>query len=49
MLDNCTVELVSPQTVSAQAKKHNLELPASLNKYQHEAFKSASAVLLKRG
>ncbi|MGH8383601.1 DUF3010 family protein [Pseudomonas sp.] len=48
LLDNCEVELVSPQTVSAQAKKHNIELPASLNKYQHEAFKSACAVLLKR-
>ena len=49
LLDNCAVELVSPQTVSAQAKKHDLELPASLNKYQHEAYKSACAVLLKRG
>lgn len=49
LLDNCTVELVSPQTVSAQAKKHNLELPGSLNKYQHEAYKSACAALLKRG
>lgn len=47
MLDNCTVELVSPQTVSAQAKKHEIELPASLNKYQHEAYKSACALLLK--
>lgn len=49
LLDNCTVELVSPQTVSAQAKKHNLELPGTLNKYQHEAYKSACAALLKRG
>ncbi|MDD0973701.1 DUF3010 family protein [Pseudomonas fontis] len=48
LLDNCTVELVSPQTATAQAKKHNLELPASLNKYQHEAYKSACALLLKR-
>ncbi|PWB31088.1 DUF3010 domain-containing protein [Pseudomonas sp. SDI] len=48
LLDNCAVELVSPQTASAQAKKHNLELPASLNKYQHEAYKSACALLLKR-
>ncbi|QBF28924.1 DUF3010 family protein [Pseudomonas tructae] len=48
LLDNCTVELVSPQTVSAQAKKHNLELPASLNKYQHEAYKTACALLLSR-
>jgi len=48
LLDNCEVELVSPQTVSTQAKKHNLELPGSLNKYQHEAYKSACALLLKR-
>ncbi|KJK14137.1 DUF3010 family protein [Pseudomonas sp. NPDC087612] len=48
LLDNCEVELVSPQTISAQAKKHDLELPASLNKYQHEAYKSACALLLKR-
>ncbi|MDD1012278.1 DUF3010 family protein [Pseudomonas rubra] len=48
LLDNCAVELVSPQTVSAQAKKHNLELPASLNKYQHEAYKTACALLLNR-
>ncbi|MEF9898994.1 MAG: DUF3010 family protein [Pseudomonas sp.] len=48
LLEDCTVELVSPQTVSAQAKKHNFEVPGSLNKYQHEAYKSACALLLKR-
>jgi len=47
LLDNCDVQLVSPQTINAQAKKHNITLPASLNKYQHEAFKAAGALLLK--
>ncbi|MEG0862228.1 MAG: DUF3010 family protein [Pseudomonas sp.] len=48
LLEQCEVALVSPQTVSAQAKKHNIEPPASLNKYQHEAYKSACALLLTR-
>jgi hypothetical protein len=48
LLSECETVLVSPQTISAQAKKAGGELPASLNKYQHEAFKAASAVLLKR-
>jgi len=47
LLEHCDVTLVSPQTISAQAKKHDVALPASLNKYQHEAFKAACAVLLK--
>ena len=48
LLEGCEVALVSPQTVSAQAKKHNIEPPASLNKYQHEAYKTACALLLSR-
>jgi len=48
LLEGCETVLVSPQTMSAQAKKLGAELPASLNKYQHDAFKAASAVLLKR-
>lgn len=47
LLSDCQVALVSPQTVSAQSKKFDFALPASLNKYQHEAFKTACAVLLK--
>ncbi|MCY1184549.1 hypothetical protein D9M73_252540 [compost metagenome] len=47
LLQNCQVVLVSPQTVSAQSKKLDLALPASLNKYQHEAYKAACAVLAK--
>jgi outer membrane protease len=41
------VQLLSPQTLNAQFKKHAYELPASLNKYQHDAYKTACAALLK--
>ncbi|MBV4461584.1 DUF3010 family protein [Pseudomonas sp. COR58] len=47
LLDGCEVTLLSPQTVNAQAKKHNVELPGTLNKYQHEAYRTACAALLK--
>ncbi|WP_166361491.1 DUF3010 family protein [Pseudomonas akapageensis] len=47
LLNDCQVMLVSPQTVSAQSKKFDFALPASLTKYQHEAFKTACAVLMK--
>ena len=47
LLDDCEVQLLSPQTLNAQYKKHAFDLPASLNKYQHEAFKAACAALLK--
>ena len=47
LLDNCDVQLLSPQTLTAQFKKHAFELPASLNKYQHDAYKTACAALLK--
>ena len=47
LLDDCDVQLLSPQTFNAQFKKHAFELPATLNKYQHEAFKVACAALLK--
>lgn len=48
LLEHCEVTLLSPQTINAQHKKHAFELPASLNKYQHEAYKSACAALLKK-
>ena len=47
LLDDCQVQLLSPQTLNAQFKKHAFDLPASLNKDQHEAFKAACAALLK--
>lgn len=48
LLDDCEVALLSPQTINAQYKKHNFELPSTLNKYQHEAYKAACAALLKK-
>ncbi len=48
LLDNCEVTLLSPQTLSAQHKKFDFALPATLNKYQHEAYKAACAALLKK-
>lgn len=48
LLDGCEVTLLSPQTITAQAKKRGTELPATLNKYQHEAYKTACAALLKK-
>lgn len=47
LLADCEVTLLSPQTINAQHKKHDFTLPDSLNKYQHEAFKSACAGLMK--
>ncbi|MGE8069385.1 DUF3010 family protein [Pseudomonas sp. NPDC089569] len=48
LLENCEVTLLSPQTITAQCKKFNVELPATLNKYQHEAYKAACSALLKK-
>lgn len=48
LLDGCEVHLVSPQTITAQGKKHDLTPPAALNKYQHEAWKSAGALMFGR-
>ncbi|SEH98199.1 DUF3010 family protein [Pseudomonas asplenii] len=48
LLDHCEVTLLSPQTVNAQHKKHGFELPGTLNKYQHEAYKTACAALLQQ-
>ena len=48
LLDGVEVTLLSPQTINAQYKKHNFELPATLNKYQHEAFKTACSALVKK-
>lgn len=48
LIDGCEVHLVSPQTITAQGKKHDLTPPVALNKYQHEAWKSACALLFSR-
>ena len=47
LISDCNVTLVSPQTINAQNKKHAFPLPDTLNKYQHEAFKTACAGLMK--
>lgn len=49
LLEDCEVVLLSPQTINAQMIKHNFELPAALNKYQHEAYKAACSALMKSG
>jgi hypothetical protein len=48
LLESCEVILLSPQTINAQNKKFDFELPATLNKYQHEAFKAACSALMKQ-
>ena len=48
LLEGVEVTLLSPQTINAQNKKHNFELPTMLNKYQHEAYKAACSALLKK-
>ncbi|WP_434679225.1 DUF3010 family protein [Pseudomonas sp. R1-18] len=47
LISDCSVTLISPQTINAQNKKHSFQLPETLNKYQHEAFKTACAGLMK--
>jgi hypothetical protein len=48
LLENCEVNLLSPQTINAQHKKFDFALPATLNKYQHEAYKAACSGLMKK-
>jgi hypothetical protein len=40
----CAVRLVSSQTVSAAQRKHAIESPPEMNKYQHDAFLTACCV-----
>ena len=48
LLESCEVTLLSPQTINAQNKKFDFALPATLNKYQHEAYKAACSALVKK-
>ncbi|ONH51909.1 Protein of unknown function [Pseudomonas cedrina] len=48
LLEGVEVTLLSPQTINAQNKKYSFDLPATLNKYQHEAFKAACSALVKK-
>jgi Protein of unknown function (DUF3010) len=47
MLSNCDVILISPQTISAQVRKHAFAMPSTLNKYQHDAYCTACTALMK--
>lgn len=47
LMADCEVILISPQTINAQNRKNPFALPDTLNKYQHEAFKTACAGLMK--
>lgn len=47
LLKECSVELVSAQTIAAQDRRHSFPVPASLNKYQVEAFRTACAALAR--
>lgn len=44
----CSVQLLSAQTIAAQSRKHNFVIPTTLNKYQIEAFRTACAMLSQR-
>ncbi len=48
LLKEIQVELLSAQTIAAQARKHDFPSPDSLNKYQEEAFRTACAALAKQ-
>lgn len=47
LLKECSVELVSAQTIAAQDRRHSFPIPASLNKYQAEAFRTACTALAR--
>lgn len=47
LTSNCIVQLLSPQTISAANKNYGFDIPASLNKYQHEAFLTACTMIVK--
>lgn len=47
LLKDCQVELISAQTITAQDRRHSFPAPSSLNKYQLDAFRTASAALAK--
>lgn len=41
--DAPNVILISPQSISAMQKKHDIEIPEELNKYQHTAYLASVA------
>jgi hypothetical protein len=47
LLKDCRVDLLSPPTIAAQARKHEFPTPGTLNKYQEDAFRTACTALAK--
>lgn len=47
LIPGCDVQLIAPPTIAAQDRKHKFPLPDSLNKYQHDAFRTACAAIAK--
>ncbi len=47
MNDVCEVQFIAPQTVSSVLKKHPIEIPAGLKKYQHDAFRTAAVFVVR--
>jgi len=45
LYEECPVTLVAPQTISAVQKKHDIEKPQGLMKYQYTAFETALSKL----
>lgn len=40
-IDFCTITFISPNTIAALKKRHSIDIPTSLHKYQQEAFLTA--------
>lgn len=47
LLRNCEVSLLAAPTIAAQDRKHNFRMPASLLKYQQDAYRTACAAIMK--
>jgi hypothetical protein len=47
LVEDCSVELLSAPTISAANRKDTFEIPNTLKKYQHEAFLTARAAILR--
>lgn len=48
LIRECSVQLIAAPTIAAQDRKHTFPSPATLNKYQVEAFRTACAALAQR-
>lgn len=47
LMRNCDVQLIAPPTIASQDRKHSFPLPDTLNKYQHDAFRTACAAIAR--